>query len=431
MPKKVNRLSALKVVGARQAGFYADGDGLYLQVTAGGSRSWVFRFKTGGRSRDMGLGSLNTVGLAEARKIAAECRRQRLQGIDPIEARKSERAQAQLDAARSITFDDCRDKFIASHKAAWANDKHSKQWANTLKTYVTPAFGALPVQNVDVALVLKVLEPIWTAKPETASRVRGRIERILDWAKARSLRQGENPARWRGHLDILLAPRGKIRRVRHHAALPYAELPSFLLKIRRLDAVAGRALEFAILTAARTGEVLGARWDEIDLENKIWTVPASRMKAGREHRVPMSTAALAVVERLKVIRQNDFMFPGERQNKPLSNMSMLMMLRRIGRQDLTVHGFRSTFRDWAAEQTNFPREVAEAALAHVIADRTEAAYRRGDLFEKRRSLMADWAVYCQMELSVGYRGHSNERPEGIVKRSCSNALFNTRAFSPR
>ncbi len=401
MPKKVNRLSAVKVAGAKMPGFYADGDGLYLQVTDSGSRSWVFRFKAGGRTRDMGLGSLSTVGLAEARRMAAECRRQRLQGIDPIEARKLGRMQAQLDAARSLTFDDCRDRFIVSHRAAWANNKHLKQWQSTLKTYVTPVFGALPVQNVDVALVMKALEPIWTTKTETASRVRGRIERILDWAKARGFRQGENPARWRGHLDILLAPRAKVRRVKHHAALPYRELPGFLLKIRQRDAVAARALEFAILTATRTGEVLGAHWDEIDLENKVWTVPASRMKAGREHRVPLSAAAFAVVSRLKAIRQNDFVFPGERWNKPLSNMSMLMMLRRIGREDLTVHGFRSTFRDRAAEQTNFPREVAEAALAHVIADRTEAAYRRGDLFEKRGSLMTAWGAYCQMEQSIG------------------------------
>jgi integrase len=401
MVKKVNRLSAVKVASASKPGLYADGDGLYLQVTESGSRSWVFRFKAGGRTRDMGLGSLNTVGLAEARAMAAECRRQRLQGIDPIEARKSGRVQAQLDAARSITFDDCREKFIASHRAAWANDKHLTQWESTLKTYVTPVFGALPVQNVDVALVLKALEPIWTTKPETASRVRGRIERILDWAKARGFREGENPARWRGHLDILLAPRAKVRRVKHHAALPYDKLPGFLLKIRQRDAVAARALEFAILTAARTGEVLGAHWEEIDLETKIWTIPASRMKAGREHRVPMATAALAIAKRLKAIRQNDFVFPGERWNKPLSNMSMLMMLRRIGREDLTVHGFRSTFRDWAAEQTNFPREVAEAALAHVIADRTEAAYRRGDLFEKRRRLMGAWATHCQADSTVG------------------------------
>ncbi len=349
----------------------------------------------------MGLGPLNTVGLAKARTMAAECRRQRLEGIDPIEARKLVRAQVQLDAARSITFDDCRDKFIDAHKVAWANDKHRKQWASTLQTYVTPVFGTLPVQSVDVTLVTKVLEPIWAIKPETAGRIRGRIERILDWAKARGFRQGENPARWRGHLDTLLAPRAKVRRVKHHAALPYTELACFLAKIREREATAARALEFAILTVARTGEVLGARWDEFEFEDKIWTVPANRMKAGREHRVPLSTSALAIVKQLKEVRQNDFVFPGERPSRPLSNMSMLMMLRRVGRKDLTVHGFRSTFRDWAAEQTNFPGEVAEAALAHVVADRTEAAYRRGDLFEKRRRLMAAWATYCEREPTMG------------------------------
>lgn len=401
MPKKVNRLSAVKVASTKKPGLYADGDGLYLQVTKSGSRSWIFRFKSGRRSRDMGLGSLNTVGLGEAREMAAECRRRRLHGFDPIEARKSERVQVQLEAARSITFDDCRDKFIASHRVAWANDKHRMQWERTLETYVTPVFGTLPVQSVDVAVVTKALEPIWTTKPETAGRIRGRIERILDWAKARGFRQGENPARWRGHLDILLAPRARVRRIRHHAALPYGELPGFLANIRERGAVAARALEFAILTAARTGEVLGARWEEFDLENQVWTVPASRMKAKREHRVPLSPAAIAVVKRLNAIRQNEFVFPGERPHKPLSNMSMLMMLRRIGREDMTVHGFRSTFRDWAAEQTNFSREVAEAALAHVITDRTEAAYRRGDLFEKRRRLMAAWATFCQTQPSLG------------------------------
>jgi hypothetical protein len=241
MPKSVNRLSAVKVAGAKQPGLYADGAGLYLQVTESGSRSWIFRFKIDSRARDMGLGSVNTVSLAEARTLAAECRRHRLQGIDPIEARKSTRAQAQLDAARAMTFDDCRDKFLASHEVGWANAKHRKQWENTLKTYVTPAFGVLPVQSIDVALVLKALEPIWTTKPETASRVRGRIERILDWARARGFRQGENPARWRGHLDILLPSRAKVRRVRHHAALPYGELPGFLAKIREHDALAARA----------------------------------------------------------------------------------------------------------------------------------------------------------------------------------------------
>ena len=397
MPKSVNRLSAVAVANIDTPGLYADGAGLYLQVTESGSRSWVFRFKAHGRTRDMGLGPLNTVGLAKARAIAAECRRQRLEGTDPIEARKLVHARVQLDAARSITFDECRDKFIDAHKVAWANDKHRKQWASTLQTYVTPMFGTLPVQSVDVALVTKVLEPIWTIKPETASRIRGRIERILDWAKVRGFRQGENPARWRGHLDTLLASRAKVRRVKHHAALPYAELAGFLAKIREREATAARALEFAILTAARTGEVLGARWDEFEFEGKVWTVPANRMKAEREHRVPLSTAALTIVRRLKEVQQNDLVFPGERPSRPLSNMSMLMMLRRMGRKDLTVHGFRSTFRDWAAEQTNFPSEVAEAALAHVVADRTEAAYRRGDLFEKRRRLMVAWATFCQTE----------------------------------
>ena len=401
MPKSVNRLSAVKVASTKKPGLYADGAGLYLQVAESGSRSWVFRFKIAGRTRDMGLGSVNTVSLAEARTLAAECRRHQLQGIDPIEARKSARAQARLDAARSLTFDDCRNKFLASHEAAWANAKHRKQWESTLKSYVTPVFGALPVQNVDVALVLKALEPIWTIKPETASCVRGRVERILDWAKVRGFRQGENPARWRGHLDILLAPRAKVRHVRHHAALPYGELPGFLAKIREREATAARALEFAILTAARTGEVLGARWDEFDLANTMWTVPAIRMKARRDHRVPLSTAAMAIVKQLKEIPQSEFLFPGERPNRPLSNMSMLMMLRRAGHGDLTVHGFRSTFRDWAAEQTNFPREVAEAALAHVVADRTEAAYRRSDLFEKRRRVMDAWAVYCEMGPNLG------------------------------
>ena len=258
-------------------------------------------------------------------------------------------------------------------------------------------FGALPVQNVDVALVLKALEPIWTTKPETAGRVRGRIERILDWAKARGLREGENPAYWRGHLDILLAPRGKVRQVRQHMALPYGELPGFLLKIRQRDAVAAHALEFAILTAARTGEVLGARWEEIDLETKIWTVTASRMKAGRKHRVPLSMPACVIVKRLEVIRQNGFVLPGERWNIEYVRADDTATSRARGLR----HGFRSTFRDWAAEQTTFPREVAEAALAQVVADRTEATYRRGDLFEKRRSLMAAWAVYCQMEPSAG------------------------------
>jgi integrase len=394
MTKKINRLSAVKVAGTKTRGMYADGGGLYLQVSGNGSRSWIFRFKANERTRDMGLGSLATVSLAKARELAAGCRQLRLKGIDPIEARRTELVEAQLASARSMTFDQCRDAFIDAHKNAWRNAKHKAQWSSSLATYVSPAFGSLPIQSVDVAMVMKVLEPIWSKKPETASRVRGRVERVLDWAKVRGFRQGENPARWRGHLDALLPARGKVRQVRHHAALPYGEIGTFMAELRKREAIAARALEFTILTAARTGEVLGARWEEMNIQDKVWVVPPSRMKAAREHRVPLSRAAVAVLRGVQGLQHADLVFPGHRRGKPLSNMSMLMMLRRIGRGDLTAHGFRSTFRDWAAERTNFPREVAEAALAHVVGDKVEAAYRRGDLFQKRRRLMDAWAAHC-------------------------------------
>jgi integrase len=335
--------------------------------------------------------------LAKAREIAAECRRARLTGMDPIETRKSERQEAQLAAARSMTFDQCRDAFITAHQSAWRNAKHRAQWTNSLTTYVTPIFGSLPIQSIEVGLLMKALEPIWLIKPETAARVRGRIERILDWAKVRGFRQGENPARWRGHLSALLPARSKVRKVKHHAALPYAEIGTLMAALQGREGTATRALEFAIFTAARTGEVLAALWDEIDFQAKVWTIPADRMKAGREHRVPLSRAAIALLDKMQSARQGEFVFPGDRRGKPLSNMSMLMVLRRMGRDDLTTHGLRSTFRDWTAECTNFPREVAEAALAHVLGDKVEAAYRRGDLFEKRRRLMDAWATYCAAE----------------------------------
>jgi integrase len=395
MTQKIHRLSAVKVANIKQRGMYADGGGLYLQVSENGGRSWIFRFKQNGRARDMGLGSLTSVSLATAREMAAECRRTRLTGVDPIEVRRTDRREAQLAAARSMTFDQCRDAFIEAHKSAWRNAKHRAQWTNSLATYVGPVFGAMPIQRVDVALVMKVLEPIWSTKPETASRVRGRIERVLDWAKVRGFRQGENPARWRGHLDALLPARGKVRKVKHHAALPYDQIGAFMAALRTREAVAARALEVMILTAARTGEVLGARRDEIDFQAKMWVVPPRRMKSGREHRVPLSRAAISVIKDMQARHQDDLLFPGDRRGKQLSNMAMLMMLRRMDRADLTAHGFRSTFRDWAAECTNFPAEVAEAALAHVVSDKVEAAYRRGDLFEKRRRLMDAWAAYCQ------------------------------------
>jgi len=400
MTQGIHRLSAVKVANLKQRGMYADGGGLYLQVSQNGTRSWIFRFKQSGRSRDMGLGSLTAVSLATAREIAADCRAKRSAGLDPIETRKADRREAQLAAARSMTFDQCRDAFIEAHKEGWRNAKHRAQWTNSLAAYVTPIFGSLPTQRIDVNLVVKALGPIWSTKPETGARVRGRIERILDWAKVRGFRQGENPARWRGHLDVLLPARSKVRQVQHHAALPYSEIGTFMAALRTRDGVAARALEFTILTAARTGEVLGSRWEEIDLQTKVWTVPASRMKAGREHRVPLSRAAIALLKNMRSTGRNDLVFPGERRGKPLSNMSMLMTLRRMGRNDLTAHGFRSTFRDWAAECTDFPREVAEAALAHVVGDKVDAAYRRGDLFEKRR-LMDAWAVHCQTASETG------------------------------
>ncbi len=387
------RLTSLKVIHAREPGMLADGDGLYLQVSRAGARSWIFRYFRNGKSHEIGLGSLKAVGLAMARSKAAECRALLADGIDPIAARHAERSQQALEAARGMTFDNCADAYIKAHSSAWKNQKHVAQWTATIRTYVSPVFGSLPVQAVDVALVMKVLEPIWTAKPETATRVRGRIESVLNWAKARCYRTGENPAAWKGHLDNLLPARSKIAKVKHHAALPYHQTGQFIEALRRQDGVAPLALEFAILTAARTGEIIGARWDEINLAEKVWAVPASRMKGGREHRVPLSAEALAVLNKVSQGEPGDFVFAG-RKKRPLSNMALLMVLRRMGQPDLTAHGFRSTFRDWAAERTNFQAEVAEAALGHVVGDKLEAAYRRGDFFEKRRRLMEAWGEFA-------------------------------------
>ena len=375
---------------------YADGAGSHLQVTGAGAKSWIYRFSLRGKAREMGLGSLFALGLSEARIKASECRALRQEGVDPIDARKVRREQAALHEAKSLAFKEAAATYIASHRAAWRNAKHAAQWENTLATYAQPVIGPLSIQSIDTALVLKVLEPIWRVKPETASRLRGRIETILDWAKVRGLRQGENPARWRGHLDHLLPARSKVRRVKHHAALTYAELPQFIFELRTQGGMAARALEFTILTAARTGETIGAVLDEFSTSDKQWTVPADRMKAGREHRVPLSARALAVLNEAKSVRasESEFMFLGGKAGKPLSNMAMTEVLRRMGRRDITVHGFRSTFRDWAAERTNFPSEVVEMALAHAVGNKVEAAYRRGDLFEKRRRLMADWATFC-------------------------------------
>jgi integrase len=392
----LRKLTALAVNKINKPGKHGDGGGLWLEIDPGGAKSWSFRYTVNGRSREMGLGPLHTVGLAEARNKALECRKLKLEGIDPIEHRRARVAAARFQAATALSFDECRDAYIAAHQYGWRNLKHGDQWRNTLTTYATPTLGKLSVAAIDTALVLKVLEPIWSDKTETASRVSGRMEAILEWAAARGYRHGDNPARWRGHLDKLLPRRSKVAKTEHHAALPYPEIGAFLIEMRKLGGVSPAALEFTILTAARTGEVIGARWPEFDLAAKLWTIPGERMKAGREHRVPLSGRAVEILKEMAQLRKADdgYVFPGAKDGSALSNMALLALMRRMDRGDLTVHGFRSTFKDWASEQTNFANEISESALAHTVEDKTEAAYRRGDLFEKRRRLMDAWARYC-------------------------------------
>jgi integrase len=399
----IGRLTALKVEKAREPGMYPDGGGLYVRVTREGTKQWVLRYMLNRRPRWMGLGPVALYGLHEAREKAREARRLRHEGVDPIDARRAERARQRLEEAKSVTFKQCAEAYINAHRAGWRNDKHAGQWSATLSTYAHPTIGALPVQAIDTALVLKVLEPIWATKPETAGRLRGRLENILDFAKARGYRDGENPARWRGHLDKLLPALSKVRQVEHHAALPYTELPDFLARLREQEGTSARALEVAILTAARTSEILGARWSEVNLREKTWTIPAERMKARREHRVPLSSRALAILTELQAARESDeaFLFPGGKPGKPLSNMAFLMLLRRMDRTDLTAHGFRATFKTWASERTSFQNEIVEAALAHTIGGKVEQAYRRGDLFDKRQKLMDAWTNFCEQPKSAG------------------------------
>jgi integrase len=396
--RAIGRLTALKVEKAKEPGMYPDGGGLYLRVTPAGTKNWVLRFMLDRRPRWMGLGPLALYGLQEARAKALDARRKRHEGIDPIETRRAERAQQRLDEARAITFKQCAEAYINAHRAGWRNGKHAGQWGATLSTYAYPIIGALSVQAVDTGLVLKVLEPIWATKPETANRLRGRLENVLDFAKVCGYRSDENPARWRGHLAKLLPASSKVRQVKHHSALPYSELPEFLVSLRGQSSIAARALEFTILTAARTGESIGATWGEVNWTDKVWIIPSKRMKGGKEHHVPLCERALTILREIKATEDtrnsSQFVFSGGKPGRPLSNMAFLMLLRRMGRADLTVHGFRSSFRDWAAERTNFPSEVAEMALAHAVGNKVEAAYRRGDLFEKRRRLMQQWATFC-------------------------------------
>ncbi len=382
------KLTVKKVTALREAGRYPDGNGLYLQVTEALTKSWIYRYTIGGRERFMGLGPSDLVSLAEAREAAWNARKLRQQGIDPIDRRKAERAPA----VAAVTFKECADRMIASMEAGWTNEKHANQWRNTLKTYALPVLGQRPVATIDTDLVLRVLEPVWTEKPETASRLRQRVEAVLDWASARGYRSKENPAKWRGHLDHLLPAQRKIATVKHHESLPYSEIASFIVDLRKQPGTGARALEFLILTAARTSEVTGARWKEIDLANRVWIVDAARMKARREHRQPLPDRALAILEELRIDDADGFVFGTD--GGEMSNMTMTSVLRRMERK-VTVHGFRSSFKTWASEATNHPTEVVEMALAHTVGTKIEAAYQRSDLLEKRRRLMDDWGRFCE------------------------------------
>jgi integrase len=382
-----NKLTASEVRGLREPGKYNDGNGLVLHIVTPTRRAWVFRYMRKGKARTMTLGSPDTVSLAEARDRRDAARRLLAEGIDPLDQR-----HAADDAG--ITFATAAARYIAAHETGWRNPKHRQQWTNTIETYARPVVGALDVSEIATDHVLSVLEPIWREKPETASRLRGRLETILSYATARGWRSGPNPAVWRGHLQLMLPAKTKVRKVEHHAALDWREAPAFVAKLCERDGMGVLAFRFAILTAVRSGEVRGAQWSEIDIERAVWTIPAERMKSGREHRVPLTESALAILRELADVQDGSgLVFFGAKRGALLSDMTLTAVLRRMARSDLTVHGFRSTFRDWAAEATSYPNHVVEMALAHTIGNAVEAAYRRGDLFEKRIALMNDWAAY--------------------------------------
>jgi integrase len=391
---KIDRLSAAKVKSLKKPGRYPDGRTLYLQVKSETSKSWVFKFTMNKRpTREMGLGSAFDFTLAEARDMRDRFRKLAKQGIDPIEHRRAERAALAVDRAKILTFQQAATRYIAANRSAWKNVVHAGQWETTLEAYVYPKIGALPIQEITTALVLRVLEPIWNEKPVTASRVRGRIESVIGAAKARGEYVGENPATWKGHLDKLLPAPRKVRKVENHAAMAYSAVPGFMTELRAREGIPASAMEFLVLTAARTGEALGATWKEIDLKKALWSVPGSRMKAGRPHQVPLSPAAVELLARMAKLRTGEFVFPGQSSGRPLSSEALLLLLRRMN-VNVTSHGFRSSFRTWAGDKTNFQREVIEKALAHLVGDETERSYDRGDLFEKRRKLMNAWASFA-------------------------------------
>jgi integrase len=399
-----DRLSSKAVANMQDAGYYADGAGLYLRILPSGGKSWSLLYMQHGRQREMMIGPYPDLSLLDARSVADVARAGLREGVDPIEKRKAARATNRVDRARETTFKTAAEQYIESQRAGWKNAKHASQWENTLEKYVYPIIGKLPVADVDKSLVLKCLTPIWNAKPETASRVRGRIENVLDWSKVQDLRAGDNPAEWKGNLEHLLPSPKEVKPVKHHAAMAFEEVPAFAQSLRQRSGISARALEFAILSACRSGEVLGARWSEVDLQKNEWVIPAERMKAKKEHRVPvtprMREVLLAMQDHRADEEQDGYVFPGANEGKPLSNMALTEQLRGMASK-VTVHGFRSSFRDWAGEVSGFPREVIEHALAHQLKDKAEASYARGSLFLKRRKLMEAWSAYCEKKVQAG------------------------------
>ena len=398
----INRLSALQVTKLRKPGYHADGGGLYLSIKDSSAKSWIFRYRFGGKEREMGLGSLKTFSLAEARDRALGQRKLLADGNDPLGVKRAAQLDRSMAEASVITFDAAALSYIASHKHGWKNEKHAEQWTNTLATYASPIFGSLPVGQIETALVMRVLQPIWATKTETASRVRGRVEKVLDWCKTQGYRQGDNPARWKGHLENLLSAPKKTKSVEHHPTLPWREIGAFMRKLRKMPGTAALALEVIILNNCRTSEAIEACWTEFDIDAALWTIPAWRMKAKKEHIIPLSEPALVALKLARAAAgESEFDFPGTNKGKPLSNMACLAVLKRMGHGDVTVHGFRSSFRDWAGESTSHPREVIEHAMSHQLKDKAEAAYARGTPQERRRLLMADWAAYCAQSASTG------------------------------
>lgn len=415
------KLTALRVEKIKNPGYYGDGKGLWIRVKTTGAKSWMYRFMRQGKQREMGLGPYPEISLADARQLAADARALVKRGIDPIEARHQAaadlQAQSLLATARLMTFDQCAKAFINGKKAEWKNAKHVQQWENTLTTYASAVIGALPVASVDLALVQKVLDPIWCEKTETASRVRSRIEAVLDWAKVHGYRSGDNPAQWRGNLEKLLPKPKKVTKPENYPALNYRQIGSFIAHLRQQKSIGAKPLEFAILTNARAGEVCGATWGEIDIDERCWQIPAERMKADKDHYIPLSSAALSLLKSLPRIDDTDYVFPGIKKDQTVSDSTMNKLIKQMHDTDVkagrngyidvkqgrvvVTHGFRSTFRDWAGEITRYAREVIEHAMAHQLKDKAEAAYARGTMFEKRRRLMADWAAFCAQGRATG------------------------------